>query len=353
LNFGDRERLARVFPVLVAYHQWLRTYRTWKDGTYWSSGWGCGMDNQPRSREPGFHDCFSHGHMTWVDTTLQQLLSARRIVSIAQVLGREAEIPDFAAEIERLLKTVKTLLWDPETAYFYDADRDGVRLGVKSIGAYWALLADCVGQDDLPALVAHLENPAEFSTLHPVPSLSKDHPDYEKTGGYWRGSVWAPTNYMVLTGLASQAYVGLAREIASRHLDAVAAVCEASGTLWENYAPENHAPGDSARQDFVGWTGLVPIAVLFEHVFGLQPKAHEQRIVWHCDLTDEFGVGQYPFGADGILDLSVEKRGSGSERPRITVESNVAVTFEIHWGGNVDNWEVSPGEAQRWGFGQG
>jgi len=27
-TFGDRERLARVFPVLVAYHQWLRAYRT-------------------------------------------------------------------------------------------------------------------------------------------------------------------------------------------------------------------------------------------------------------------------------------------------------------------------------------
>ena len=47
-NFGDRDRLARVFPVLRAYHQWLRAYRTWPDGSYWSTGWGCGMDNQPR-----------------------------------------------------------------------------------------------------------------------------------------------------------------------------------------------------------------------------------------------------------------------------------------------------------------
>jgi len=47
-NFRDRDRLARVFPVLRAYHQWLRAYRTWPDGSYWSTGWGCGMDNQPR-----------------------------------------------------------------------------------------------------------------------------------------------------------------------------------------------------------------------------------------------------------------------------------------------------------------
>jgi hypothetical protein len=45
---ADRERLARVFPVLVAYHGWLGRHRTWRDGTYWTSGLGSGMDNQPR-----------------------------------------------------------------------------------------------------------------------------------------------------------------------------------------------------------------------------------------------------------------------------------------------------------------
>ena len=49
---ADRERLSRVFPVLVAYHRWLRRHRTWRDGTYWTSGLGSGVDNQPRF--PGF-----------------------------------------------------------------------------------------------------------------------------------------------------------------------------------------------------------------------------------------------------------------------------------------------------------
>jgi glycogen debranching enzyme len=308
------------------------------------------MDNQPRSHAPDFNEWFSHGHLTWADTTLQQLLSARRIVAIAKVLGRSAEIPDFAIEIDRLTKSIKALLWDAKTAFYYDADRDGAHLGVKSIGAYWALLAECVDKGDLSAFVAHLENPEEFFTQHPLPTLSKDHPAYEKTGGYWLGAVWAPTNYMVITGLALHGCISLAQQIAARHLDAVVAVCEDTGTLWENYAPENNAPGNPAQKDFVGWTGLVPIAVLFEHVFGLQPKAHENRIVWHCGLTDEFGVDKYPFGTDGILDIAVKKRGSAAERPQISVTSNLAVTFEIHWGRNVDTWDVLPGTVQQWGI---
>src|SRR5690606_19921297 len=39
LNTGDCDRLARVFPVLLAYHRWLRDHRTWKDGSYWACGW--------------------------------------------------------------------------------------------------------------------------------------------------------------------------------------------------------------------------------------------------------------------------------------------------------------------------
>jgi glycogen debranching enzyme len=57
-----------------------------------------------------------------------------------------------------------------------------------------------------------------------VPTLSKDHPAYDKNGGYWRGAVWSPTTYMVLRGLALHGCVDLAQKFALRHLDAVVAV---------------------------------------------------------------------------------------------------------------------------------
>ena len=107
-NFGDRERLARVFPVLRAYHQWLRAFRTWPDGSYFSSGWGCGMDNQPRLNRdlPYYNHAHSHGWMTWVDTTLQQVLSARLLVRMAQELGAADDVADMREEVERLSRFV-------------------------------------------------------------------------------------------------------------------------------------------------------------------------------------------------------------------------------------------------------
>jgi hypothetical protein len=42
---------------------------------------------------------------------------------------------------------------------------------VKTIGAYWTLLAGVVPQERLTKFVGHLDNPAEFKTPHRVPAL--------------------------------------------------------------------------------------------------------------------------------------------------------------------------------------
>lgn len=83
-NTADKDRLAAMFPVLLAYYQWFRKHRTWPDGTYWSCGWECGMDNQPRL-PAGYSDYFEHGHMSWIDTTCQQVFANRIPARMADV----------------------------------------------------------------------------------------------------------------------------------------------------------------------------------------------------------------------------------------------------------------------------
>src|SRR5690606_9831887 len=114
--------------------------------------------------------------------------------------------------------------------------------------------------DRLAGFVAHLENPAEFNRPHRVPSLAADEPGYCSDGGYWRGGVWPPTQYMVLRGLTRTGHHDLAHDIACNHVDCVTRTFRDTATLWENYAPERAAPGNPARPDFVGWAGIGPVA---------------------------------------------------------------------------------------------
>lgn len=345
INYGDKVRLAKVFPLLLAFHQWMRRYRTWQDGTYWACGWACGMDNQPRLRLNDDPDrpsddhpleFWDTDHMSWIDTCLQAVFSARILLRMADVLGRQADVTDLQLEIDSLTEIINATMWDDVTGFYYDRRADGSLSNVKTIGAYWALLAGIVPPDQLDRFVAHLNNPAEFNRPHRVPTLSADHPFYHPLGEYWRGGVWAPTNYMVLRGLTQTGCHDLAHEIARNHHANVIKVFEQTGTVWENYAPESATQGNIAKGDFVGWTGLPPVAVLFEYVFGLRPDVINNKLVWDIRLTDAHGVMQYPFGENSLLDLRCESRASIREKPVIHAKSNIPLTLEIIWDSGTE-----------------
>lgn len=342
LNFGNKTRIEKVFPVLRAYHQWLRDYRTWPDGSYWTSGWGCGMDNQPRLRSdaPWYVAQFYHDHMIWLDACLQQILSAQILTDMAHELGKPEQVGDMEEEIERLTALVNSKLWDHHTDFYYDMHKDGSQNGVKSIGAYWALLADVVPSDRLEPFVAHLGNTDEFNRPHRVPSLSYDHPNYKDNGGYWNGGVWPPTNYMVLRGLTKAGYDALAYEIGRNHLDMVVKVFEESDSVFENYAPEAATHGEPSLKDFVGWGGVPPVCVLLEYVIGLRADVPKSRLIWDINLLEEHGMNRYPFGLNGLIDLRCAARQSPTDEPRITATSTVSLELEIRWPGGHNVMQV-------------
>jgi hypothetical protein len=336
---ADRERLARVFPVLVAYHRWLRRHRTWRDGTYWTSGLGSGMDNQPRfpqrpAADAGWPERLTyHGHAVWIDMCLQQILSTELLFSMAEALGRSEEVADLREERDRLSATVNERLWNEESAFYHDELADGKLSRVRTIGAYWALLAGVVPRERMARFVGHLQDPESFGRPHRVPSLSADHPEYDPDGGYWLGGVWPPTNYMILRGLDRAGYNSLAHEISREDLDHVVKVYQDTGTLWENYAPERSAQGNRAKGDFVGWSGLAPIAGLLEYVMGVRADAPSGRLLWDVRLLESHGINNYPFGKDGVLDLSCAARSFAADEPEVKIKSTVPLELVIRWDG--------------------
>ena len=323
---GDKSRISEVYYPLLAYHKWLKLNRTWRDGSYWSSGLGSGMDNQPRQPE-GYSYMFSHGHMVWLDTTLQQILNAKTLIKMASLLKITDGTEELEEEIKILTDIVNNQLWDEKEQYYFDLWRDGRLNGVKSVGAYWALLADVVPRENLDRFTEHLKNENEFNRPHRIPSLSYDHPLYDPKGDYWRGSVWPSTDYMVLKGLDKEGYNDLAYEIALNTVENVAKIYKQDGTFYENYAPEVITKGSLSKDEFVGWTGVIPIAVFIEYVIGIRAKATERKLVWHIHRTERHGIKGYPF-LKGHLNLICEKRSAG-EKPKVFVSGDVECTVEI------------------------
>src|SRR5581483_5341659 len=131
----------------------------------------------------------------------------------------------------------------------------------------------------------------------------------------------------------------LATAIASNHVRNVTDVSNETGTLWECYAPEAASPGDQARPDFVGWSGLGPVAGLLEYVLGVRTSGVD-RVVWTVGLTEAHGVRRMPVGAEATVDLLCAARNGVEDEPQVTVEANRPVTVEVRWNGGLKTIEA-------------
>jgi hypothetical protein len=84
------------------------------------------------------------------------------------------------------------------------------------------------------------------------------------------------------------------------------------------------------------------VAGLFEYVFGLHADASSGQLLWDVRLLENHGVHDYPFGRDGVLDLSCAARDSAGEEPEIQVHSTVPLELVIRWEGR-EKTVVTPG----------
>jgi glycogen debranching enzyme len=223
---------------------------------------------------------------------------------------------------------------------------DGGQVPVKTVAAYWTLLAGVAPPDRAATLVEELGNPATFGRLNPVPTCAADEPAYEPYGGYWRGAVWAPVVTMVVRGLERAGHAELAREIALRHTRLVADVYRSTGTIWENYAPDSieagrHVNGAPVVRDFVGWSGLGPILFLLEYAVGLAPDAPRNELSWDLRSPRRCGCERYRFA--GHVASLVAEEAAGDSR-RVSISSDGPFRLRIRSKGRERVVDVPKGD---------
>jgi len=214
-----------------------------------------------------------------------------------------------------------------------------------TIAAYWTLLASVASPAQAAALVEELKNPNTFGRTNPVPTLAANQPGYVPAGGYWRGSVWAPTETMVIRGLENFGYDDLAREIALKHLDLVARVYEKTGTIWENYSPDATQQGMPAKADFVGWSGIAPIMYLLEYAIGLKADAPHNRLNWQLQPGGRRGCERFRFNGH-VVSLVAEPQPGVVNGERISVQSDGPFELRVRFAEVEKQFSVSSGKQE-------
>ena len=60
----------------------------------------------------------------------------------------------------------------------------------------------------------------------------------------------------------------------------------------------------------------------------------EGKMTIDVNLTDAYGISRYPLGKDGLIDIKVAKRSSKSEKPKVTIKTNMPLEVTLIWGDN-------------------
>lgn len=279
----------------------------------------------------------------------QMVLFYRYLSYICEEAGYADKKTFYAEMADEIAALINKWMWDEGQGLYFDVDTEGNKTKWVTVATFWPMLAGVSDAEQSRKLVENMLDPEMFWRQVPLPTLAYNQELYNPTGCYWRGGVWAPTNYMAVQALNRNGYEKEATELASRFLNAILEVYRQTGTIWEVYSPEAYMPSTNASgvymcmRDFTGWTALAPISMLIENIIGIRLDAAAGKVVWNLTQDCRHGIEGLRFNGCNVSLLATPHSGKGFS---ISIQSDAELTVELRYAGKIISVEVNPGTTE-------
>jgi glycogen debranching enzyme len=224
---------------------WFERQRAAPDGGFYyldilQKTWESGMDEGIR------YDERPAGPAACVDATPHVFMLYEHAARWSKALGQPAGVWENKAA--NLQQFIRKELWDENTGFFYDrwVVREPERRHLAFEGM-WPLVAGAATPAQAQRVIdGHLLNPHEFFTAHPIATVARSDPKFERR--MWRGPAWNCMTYWAARGCALYGRKDAAQSLLGKALDATATEFQRSGTLWEFYDAEMGDQNTLARK---------------------------------------------------------------------------------------------------------
>ena len=236
---GDRDFLAFAAPKAASFLDWFIKNRDENaDGLpEWRTDFTnvrcrcdeSGMDNSPRFDV--------NLPLNAVDAACFLAHDAKCLSRCFAALGKREDAEKWRRVFDGLRTRINAVLWDEALGAYTDHSFDGRSTGVTAVTSFLPLFAGAATPERAKRLVSLLKDERRFASALPVPSVSMDHPAFDKD--MWRGGVWLNYNYMIARGLREYGYVQEADAIREKTLSAVYALFLKTGNIYEFYDPDD------------------------------------------------------------------------------------------------------------------
>jgi GH15 family glucan-1,4-alpha-glucosidase len=287
---GDRAFLSEVYGPLSRYDDWLWRRRNAGDGLLvWYNPEESGWDNAARLLPLP---------VKTVDGSTMAWFLRRMLADSAHILGRDDDAVRYAQRAELTAHSIDAKMWDDRTGFYYDLSMDDHQRPQKSPAGFMPLMTGVVSPNRVALLVKHLQNRDEFATAAPVPSVSKDDPQFDPRTWGWNGPTWIPSNWLVMESFAQAGRVDLSNAL-MQNMVAMMTRPNGSPGAYEQYNSETGMPFGVADYS---WSGAIN-DYLTRWVAGIVPDAARAKLIIAPHLFAEwtwFEIGRVHIGRDEI-----------------------------------------------------
>ena len=217
-----------------------------------------GMDDSPMYDDVRFDANTDTMNLDDVGLNALYALDSESLAKIAEILGKQDDRRVFAADYARMKTTIQTL-WNDEDGMFENRYWDGRFSKRLSPTNFYPLIAGVATPQQAERMIkSHLLNRDEFWGQYVIPTISRNDPAF-KDQYYWRGDIWAPTNYLVYEGLNRYGQDETALEFAEKSYSLFESDWERNQHSDENYSPWGGTAGGDPHYTWGTLLCLIPL----------------------------------------------------------------------------------------------
>lgn len=260
----DTAFIREMYPKIVEYHKWRYEYRDINQNGLCELGASidrlntakCEMaDNAIRYDNAQMlkksDSCYSM-NVESVDLSAYMYQEKGYLLKMAQLLGLKDEAKQYKQEMKVLKKQIQEVFFDENTGFFYDVRMDDGSFILSQESCGWTpLFAGVATRKQAAAVVANMMDEAKFNTVMPLPTASKECPEFDPVNGYWRGPTWLDQFYFGYMGLLNYGYRDEAVALLKKVLQNGQGITDPEGELREHYNP---VTGEAGGARNFGWT---------------------------------------------------------------------------------------------------
>lgn len=323
-KLGNKKRIKEIMPILESYFLWLENKFKDDSGMYVVPLAATSMYNSPRKEAKYL-----------LDFNTAMAINALYMSELGDILNDKEIAFKYKRHYFSLKTKINQQMWNEDAGFYFDLDKDGKQLPVKTINGFWSLIAELPNDAKFDRLLAHLKNPDTFGTPHPFPSLAADEPQFSENGNGYCGSVLPYLNFMVIKGLEKYSAYDLARDSSIRHmyymLDTLHPDDNKKGNVWQAYKPMKdgaaqwESNSDFPQSMYLPWLGLSTVALMIENIIGLYISLPRKTVDWIVPTLEAMGIENLSLKRNLITILS-NKSNRGWE---IRLESEKLYYFTI------------------------